>query len=76
MGVNRIQFQPGLSLEQFLEYFGTEENVRRPLSKSGDHRAFSAPNADMATTELFMEGATSGTNAKDVVIRRPLLQAR
>jgi hypothetical protein len=30
MPMNRIQFQPGMSLPQFLEVYGTEENARQP----------------------------------------------
>ena len=50
--MNRIQFQPGLSLEQFQENFGTEENARRLLRMLGGRKAFGAPDAPNPTTEL------------------------
>ena len=34
MAMNRIQFQPGLSLTQFLEQYGTEERCEQALEQA------------------------------------------
>ena len=43
MGMNRIQFQPGLSLEQFLESFGTEERCEEALEQVRWPEGFQCP---------------------------------
>jgi hypothetical protein len=52
MGMNRIQFQSGLSLEQFQENFGTEEKCEKALEDLGGRKAFGALDAANQTTEL------------------------
>jgi hypothetical protein len=34
MAMNRIQFQPGLSLPQFMEFYGTEKKCEAALEKT------------------------------------------
>ena len=43
MGMNRIQFQPGLSLEQLLESFGTEEKCEEALERVRWPEGFQCP---------------------------------
>ena len=43
MGMNRIQFQPGLSLEQFQENFGTEEKCEKALEDARWPEGFRCP---------------------------------
>ena len=34
MSMNRVQFQPGLSMHQFMELYGTHEKCKRPAKSS------------------------------------------
>jgi len=43
MRINRIQFQPGMSLTQFLEDYGTEEQCEDALEQSRWPQGFVCP---------------------------------
>ena len=50
MAMNRIQFQPGLSLTDFLEQYGTEERCEQALSRPAGQRVTAVSTAPVRTT--------------------------
>ena len=46
MAMNRIQFQPGLSLPQFMELYGTEEKCQAALEKTRWLNGFQCPRSE------------------------------
>jgi transposase-like protein len=46
MAMNRIQFQPGLSLPQFMELYGTEEKCEAALDKTRWPNGFQCPRCE------------------------------
>ncbi|OGT89278.1 MAG: transposase [Gammaproteobacteria bacterium RIFOXYA12_FULL_61_12] len=57
MSMNRIQFQPGLSLPAFLEQFGTEAQCEAALEKARWPQGFRCPHCGEAHHSLFRVGA-------------------
>ena len=46
MAINRIQFQSGLSLPEFMELYGTEEICEAALEKTRSPDGFQFPRCD------------------------------
>lgn len=49
MTINRIQFQPGLSMPEFLKLYGTEEQCAATLEQARWPKGFCCPNCSEAT---------------------------
>ena len=57
MPINRIQFQPGLSLPEFLEQFGTEAQCEATLRRAGFmERMWTRFTSFFEITELYEVG--------------------
>lgn len=74
MPMNQIQFQAGMSLSQFLELYGTEEQSRQPSSKPAGQMDFAVPNAVSRSMVLCMGVASGAISAGAAVIRQLSLQ--
>ena len=65
MAMNRIQFQPGLSMPEFLKGYGTEapcEAVRWP-------EGFHCPRCDVASHYVVYDGFAKSFSAKPAVTK-------
>ena len=51
MGMNRVQFQPGLSLPEFYRPFGTEEQCAEALEQARWSEGFRCPHCALPSTE-------------------------
>lgn len=56
MAMNRVQFQRGLSLPQFLEQFGTEEQCQDALLKARWPQGFACPACQYRKASRFVRG--------------------
>jgi hypothetical protein len=56
MAINRIQFQPGLSLPTFLAQFGTEAQCEDALEKSRWPQGFQYPECGKSDHYLLKTG--------------------
>jgi hypothetical protein len=73
--MNRIQFQAGMSLSQFLELYGTEKQCEaEPSSKPAGQMDFAVPNAVSRSMVLCMGVASGAISAGAAVIRQLSLQ--
>jgi hypothetical protein len=57
MAMNRIQFQPGLSLPAFIEQFGTETQCEAALEQARWPHGFRCPRCDQADHSVLHVGA-------------------
>lgn len=57
MAMNRIQFQPGMSLPEFMRSFGTEEQCERTVKFARWPEGFRCPNCDGAAHYVVGHGA-------------------
>jgi hypothetical protein len=74
MPVNRIQFQAGMSLSQFLEQYSTEVQREAALEQTRWPDGFRFPNAESRSMVLCMGVATGAISAGAAVIRQQSLQ--
>jgi hypothetical protein len=74
--MSRIQFQPGMTLSQFLELYGTEEQCEAALEQAPGQIDSAAPDVENKSMILCMGVATGAISAGDAVIRRQSLQER
>lgn len=58
MKINRIQFQPGMSLTQFLDNYGTEEQCEEALERSRWPQGFVCPECRAQKYSLYRRGRT------------------
>jgi hypothetical protein len=71
MAANRIQFQPGMSLPQFMELYGTEEKCEAALEQARWPEGFICPFYGEKTMVWSM-AAVSSTSVGIATIKRPL----
>ena len=62
MPMNRIQFQPGMSLSQFLELYGTEEQCEAALEQTRWPNGFRCPRCGEQEHGLVGSVPWSGVN--------------
>lgn len=58
MAMNRIQFQPGMSLSEFFDQFGTEHQCEQALEKARWPQGFVCPQCEGARASRFEVGDT------------------
>ena len=58
MGINAVQFQPGLSLTQFMDRYGTEAKCYQALYRWRWPNGFACPACDGRARSRFRRGAT------------------
>ena len=56
MPMNRVQFQPGLSMFEFLERYGTEEKCEAALSAARWPEGFACPRCNSSAAYAFRRG--------------------
>jgi hypothetical protein len=71
MAMNRIQFQQGLSLPQFMVLYGSEEKCEASLEQARWPDGFRCPRCDLSSLGSSMAGATSAISAGAATIRPP-----
>lgn len=70
MAMNRILFQPGMSVPQFMELYGAEQNSEADLEAARwPRRDSTALGVDRKSMAWSMGAATSGISVESVVIR-------
>ncbi len=57
MSSHKIQFQPGMSIPEFLRHFGTEEQCAETLKRARWPEGFRCPRCDDAQHYLVSQGA-------------------
>ncbi len=70
--MNRIQFQPGLSLPQFMELYGTEEKCEAALEKARWPNGFQCPRCE--GKEYGLVEPVFGQTKENRGLRRSLLR--
>jgi hypothetical protein len=76
MSMNRIQFQPGLSMPEFLEQFGTEAQCEAELQKTRWPQGFVCPIAATPVTLFLGLGRTRRSSAGRVGSKHRSLPGR
>ena len=71
MSANRIQFQPGMSLPQFMELYGTEEKCEAALEQARWPGGLYVLDAERKSMAWFMDDVISGINVDSADIKRP-----
>jgi hypothetical protein len=62
--MNRVQFQPGLSMAEFMRRFGTQEQCEAALTLARWPQGFSSPTAAVRRARLFAaRGGCTGSAA-------------
>ena len=75
MKMNRVQFQPGLSLPEFYRQFGTEEQCAEALEQARWPEGFRCPHGQSAAYYLLRGRPARRFSARRAVSKRRLLQA-
>ena len=57
MSINRIQFQPGMSMPEFLKYYGTEAQCEAAVEKARWPQGFVCPCCEKTVCSVFRLGA-------------------
>lgn len=73
MAINRIQFQPGLSLPEFLLNFGTEKQCHDALEESRWPQGFRCPECSCAEYYLLKAGTFKTFQCKDCRLQTSLI---
>lgn len=73
MAINRIQFQPGLSLPEFLLNFGTEKQCHDALEESRWPQGFRCPGCSCAEYYLLNAGTFKTFQFKDCRLQTSLI---
>lgn len=73
MAMNRIQFQPGLSLPAFLEQFGTEGQCETALETARWPQGFRCPRCGQANPCVFHVGAHQTFQCQDCRLQTSLI---
>jgi hypothetical protein len=71
MAMGRIQFLAGLSLPEFIQFYGTEEDCEAALEQARWPDGLRCPRCECKEYRLIHAGATSAINAGAAVIRPP-----
>ena len=71
MSANRIQFQPGMSVPQFMELYGTEEKCEAALEQTRWPEGLSVFDAERESMAWFIDDATSDINVDSAAIKPP-----
>ena len=73
MAMNRIQFQPGLSLSEFLKQFGAEAQCEAALEKERWPQGFRCPRCGQANHGVLHVGAHKTFQCQDCRLQTSLI---